>query len=86
MKLGISNPRHKTVPSGYTILFAYIPTFRDIVTGFRKSKYYLKCNKESHWHLGRFPIEICSKHIQWGLQKSTIEAVEKVMKYVQSQQ
>ena len=53
LKLDIHTPRHKKIPSAYTILFGERPHFPDAMIffyfrdWFQKSGYYLKCNKES---------------------------------------
>ena len=59
------------------------------MTGFRKSKKQVLFKMQqgkplASKYLGRFLTEICSKHIQWGLQNKLQKKVEKVIKYVQS--
>ena len=34
LKPGINNPHHKKIPSGYTILFAEVPTFPQMMNFF----------------------------------------------------
>ena len=38
LKPGINNPHHKKIPSGYTILFAEVPTFPQTIVSWPVSE------------------------------------------------